>query len=120
MVEGKVKPKAERNVRAKQPIFGREVYYHKASLCSVEEVKKKEEVPEANTDYKFVKATQKYQIYAVADKKFPIKPVFEYHGLKEDKDKIVVNGNLKLTKFPKYPEFEKVAGEDTIENLKFP
>lgn len=54
----------------------------------------------------------------MADKKFPIKPVFEYHGLKEDKDKIVVNSNLKLTKYPKYPEFEKVAGEDTIENLK--
>lgn len=54
----------------------------------------------------------------MADKKFPIKPVFSYHGLKDDKDKIVVNSNLKLTKFPKYPEFEKDAGEDTIETLK--
>lgn len=41
----------------------------------------------------------------MADKKFPIKPVFSYHGLKDNKDKIVVNSNLKLTKFPKYDEF---------------
>lgn len=60
LVEGKVKPRAERNVRSKQPVFGREVYYHKASLCQVEEPKKKEEPAETNTDYKFVKATQKY------------------------------------------------------------
>jgi len=57
LVEGKVKPKAQRNVRAAQPAFGRDVYYHKASLCSVEEVKKKKEQPDVNNDYKFVKAT---------------------------------------------------------------
>lgn len=57
LIDGKVKPHAERNIRSAQPVFGRDVYYHKASLCSVEEEKPKKKEPEANTDYKFVKAT---------------------------------------------------------------
>lgn len=57
LIDGKVKPLAERNIRLAQPVFGRDVYYHRACLRFVEEVKPKKPEPEANTDYKFVKAT---------------------------------------------------------------
>lgn len=118
LVEGQVKPKAEYNIRAKQNLFARDVYYHKASICSVEAANRKPKPADTSVDYKFVKATQKYKIFAVADHKFPIKKVFDYHAKKDDKNKIIVNENLKLTKYPKYPEFNKAAGDDTIEVLK--
>lgn len=55
LTDAKIAP--SKNIRSVQPVFGREVYYHNAWLCPTLPAKKKKEEPEANTDFKFVKAT---------------------------------------------------------------